>query len=76
VARKLDYAPRLDEIEIPTLILCGRYDPQYPPACSEELGAGIRNAQVIYFEHSGHYPFIEEAEAFWQAVADFLRDKR
>jgi 2-hydroxy-6-oxonona-2,4-dienedioate hydrolase len=75
VARKLDYVPRLGEIQAPTLILCGRYDPQYPPACSEELAAGIRNAQVIYFERSGDYPFIEESEAFWQAVAGFLNSR-
>lgn len=74
VARKLDYAPRLGEIEAPTLILCGRYDPQYPPACSEELAVGIPNARATYFEHSGHYPFIEEPEAFWGAVGDFLRN--
>jgi len=76
VARKLDYAPRLGEIEVPVLILCGRYDPQYPPTCSEELAANIKNARMIYFERSGHYPFIEEAEAFWQAVSDFLGDIR
>ncbi len=72
VARKLDYAPQLGEIGVPSLILCGRYDPQYPPSCSEELAAGINDARLIYFEHSGHYPFIEEADTFWQTVGDFL----
>ncbi len=72
VARHLDYSPRLGEIEMPALILCGRHDPQYPPACSEELAAGIRDARAVYFERSGHHPFIEEADAFWQAVGGFL----
>lgn len=71
VASRLDYAPRLGTIGVPALILCGRHDPQYPPACSEELAAGIRNARLAYFERSGHYPFIEEAGAFWQALGDF-----
>jgi pimeloyl-ACP methyl ester carboxylesterase len=72
VARNLDYSARLREIQVPTLVLCGSHDPQYPPACSEELAAGIRDAQTVWFEHSGHYPFIEKAEPFWRTVADFL----
>ncbi len=71
IARTLDYTPRLNRIESPTLILCGRHDPQYPPAASEALASEIKNARLVYFEHSGHYPFIEEAKAFWAAVEDF-----
>jgi uncharacterized protein YjlB/pimeloyl-ACP methyl ester carboxylesterase len=72
IARKLDYAPRLREIEAPALILVGRFDPQYPPSASEELATGIPNARLVYFEHSGHYPFIEEPVPFWEAVDDFF----
>ena len=72
IARGLDYGPRLTEIQAPTLILCGRHDPQYPPACSAELVRGIAGSHVVWFERSGHYPFIEEAEPFWAAVGDFL----
>jgi pimeloyl-ACP methyl ester carboxylesterase len=39
------------------------------------MPTAIKNAQVIYFEHSGHYPFIEEAEVFWGTVADFLNSR-
>jgi len=76
VARQLDYTDRLREIVVPTLVLCGRHDPQYPPACSEELRAGIPKALIVWFERSGHYPFIEEPEAFWQNVGGFLRGVR
>jgi pimeloyl-ACP methyl ester carboxylesterase len=72
VADKLNYADRLAEVASPTLILCGRRDPQYPPACSEELARRIKNARVIYFEGSGHFPYIEESSPFWSAVGDFL----
>jgi proline iminopeptidase len=72
VARKLDYTPQLDEIQVPTLIACGRVDPQYPPACSEQLAAGIQDARLVFFEHSGHYPFIEEEDAFWGTVEQFF----
>ena len=30
IARRLDYSRRLSEIRVPTLVLVGRYDPQYP----------------------------------------------
>lgn len=72
IARKLDYAPRLGEIKVPALVLCGRHDPVYAPACSEELAASIENARLIWFERSGHFPFIEEPEAFWEEVSRFL----
>ena len=72
VASRLDYGPRLGSIQIPTLILCGRHDPQYAPACSEELASGIRDSRLVWFERSGHFPFIEESDAFWPVVGDFL----
>jgi proline iminopeptidase len=72
IARRLDYTARLGEIDLAVLVLCGRHDPQYPPACSEQLAAGIRGARLIFFERSGHYPFIEEAAGFQAAVGGFL----
>ena len=60
---------------MPTLVLCGRHDPQYPIACSQELAASILSAHLIVFERSGHYPFIEEGEAFWRTVDEFLAQR-
>ena len=74
VARRLDYAPRLGEITAPTLILCGRHDPQYPLSASQELAAGIPHAWLVVFGRSGHYPFIEQADDFWAAVAAFWNE--
>ena len=72
IASRLDYGPRLGSIKVPTLTLCGRHDPQYPSACTEELAAGIRDSQVVWFEQSGHFPFLEESETFWPVVGNFL----
>jgi proline iminopeptidase len=68
VAKRIDYGPRLGELDHEVLLLCGRYDPQFPAACSDELAAGIRHHELIFFERSGHYPFIEEPDTFWSAV--------
>jgi hypothetical protein len=46
--------------------------PQYPPTCSKAPNASGKNAQVLYFERIGHYPFIEGCEAFYQTAGDFL----
>lgn len=72
IAVRLNYADRLHEIRSPALILCGRHDPQFAPACSEELAARIPDARLVYFERSGHYPFIEEAQDFWRVAGGFL----
>jgi proline iminopeptidase len=54
------------------LICVGRFDPQAPAPCSEELAAGIPGSRLVIFEHSGHYPFTEEPEKFTQVVSEFL----
>jgi proline iminopeptidase len=67
-----DVAARLGEIEAPALVLVGRHDVFCPPSQAERLRCGIPNAEMIVFERSGHYPFVEEAEAFRGAVRSWL----
>jgi pimeloyl-ACP methyl ester carboxylesterase len=71
-ANRLDYRPHLSGIRAPTLICTGRHDPQTPLGCGQELTRGIPGAQLVIFEHSGHYPFAEERDLFKQTLADFL----
>ncbi len=72
---RLSYADRLGEVRAPTLIIAGKYDPEAPLQCSEELLRGIPDASLIIFEQSGHFPFIEEASLFEQTVDAFLNEK-
>lgn len=72
IASRLDYSERLGEVAAPTLVLCGRFDPQFPLPASEQLVDGIPDAQLLIFEQSGHYPFIEEPAHFWDIVGKFL----
>jgi proline iminopeptidase len=71
---RLSYADRLAEVRAPTLVLAGRYDPEAPLPCSEELRQGIPDARLVVFERSGHHPFIEEASLFAGTVDAFLGD--
>ena len=67
-----DRTARLGEIELPTLITVGRHD-EIPPVCAETLQAGIPDAELVVFEHSGHCAHLEEPERYGAVLRDFLR---
>jgi proline iminopeptidase len=67
-----DVAARLDEIEVPALVLVGRHDVFCPPSQAERLRLGIPDSEMVVFERSGHYPFVEEPETFRGAVRSWL----
>ena len=65
--------PHLGEISVPTLVLSGIDDWITPPAQGgQRLHQAIPNSQMVVFENSGHYPFIEETDSFMQTVRDWL----
>ena len=70
---KFDVAGRLGEIAVPTLILAGRHDFVCPvtPA-GELLHRGIKGSSLVVFEHSAHFPFIEERDRYLSAVGGWL----
>jgi proline-specific peptidase len=63
--------PDLDRIEARTLVTCGRHD-EVTPACSATLAAGIRDAQLVLFEDSGHLAHLEQADEYAHTVRSFL----
>jgi proline iminopeptidase len=71
-----DVVARLGEIELPTLITCGRHDPQCPIRQSEIMHAGIRGSRFVAFEHSGHFPYFEEAPRYRETVRAFIEEVR
>lgn len=62
---------RLGEIQIPTLLLSGRYD-EVTPACVETVHRGISGSEWVLFENSSHMAHLEETERFMLVVDDFL----
>lgn len=68
----INYAEMLNLVKASTLITVGRYDPQTPIECAQELEEGIPKNLMVVFENSGHYPFIEENEMFLDVVETFL----
>jgi proline iminopeptidase len=62
---------RLGEIEVPTLVMAGRDDFQFPPECQVELAAGIPNAHLEIIERAGHNAQAERPDEVMQAVRGF-----
>ncbi len=66
-----DVTPRLGEIHLPALVLCGRYD-EATPALAETIHHGIAGSELVIFENSAHFPHIEETERYLQVLDRFL----
>ncbi len=66
-----DRRDRLHEIQVPTLILCGRHD-EVIPECSETMHAGISNSELVIFEDSSHHAHFEEPAAFFELLQSHL----
>jgi proline iminopeptidase len=62
---------KLDSIHVQTLIVHGRQDPI--PLVSSEDAARAMGAELVVIEGSGHVPYVEQPDALFSAVRDFLR---
>lgn len=63
---------RLGKINTPTLILVGRYDFVCPPSQAQILHEGIPNSELVIFEKSGHFAFVEETDAFFNSIREWF----
>ena len=63
---------RLGEIQVPTMVLAGRDDFQFPSEHQAELAAGIPNARLEIIERAGHNAPTERPHEVIQAVREFL----
>jgi L-proline amide hydrolase len=66
-----DITERLQEIDVPTLLVSGRYD-EATPHIVEQIHQRIPGARWELFEESSHMPHVEEHEAFLERVEAFL----
>ena len=71
----IDVEGRLGDVTHPVLVLAGRHDRTCPVRAAEAMAAGLPDAELVVFEHSGHMTFVEENEAYVAAVRGFL-DRR
>jgi proline iminopeptidase len=63
---------RLGEIGVPTLVMAGRDDFQFPPEHQAALAAGIANARLEIIERAGHNAPTERSAEVIRAVENFM----
>ena len=61
---------------IPCLVVWGVEDPYVPVKYAEAQKEFFPEAEVILFEDSGHWPFIDNPERFEKVLTDFLRKQQ
>ena len=66
------FAPDLEAVAAPALVITGRWDGMLTPALAGQLHARLPAAQLQVFEQSAHRPWAEEPDAYFAALADFL----
>jgi pimeloyl-ACP methyl ester carboxylesterase len=65
---------RLAEIQVPTLVISGEFDPLVPPAHSRRVAEAIPGARYAVVRRAGHNPMDERPQAFEQALLEFLHE--
>jgi proline iminopeptidase len=66
-----DVTPRLAEIAVPALVLCGRHD-EATPRQAETIAHALPDAELVVFEKSAHTAPVEETERYVATVRGFL----
>jgi pimeloyl-ACP methyl ester carboxylesterase len=62
----------LDTVTHPVLVLGGRHDRTCPVEAAEVIAHGIKDAELVVFERSGHMTYVEEQDRYLEVVRDFL----
>ena len=68
-----DVRPRLHELDLPALVIRGRYDLS-TESIAATLVRGLPHAREVVFEASSHTPVLEETERYLEVVGRFLED--
>lgn len=69
--RDYDLTPKLAQIEVPTLILCGEFDEAAPKSC-HKFGGMIDNAKVSILPNAGHASMAADEALYIRTVRDFV----
>jgi proline iminopeptidase len=67
-----DLVGRLPEIKAPALIVVGAGDFICSPRQAQRLHFGIPNSKLLLIEDAGHFPWMEQPEAFYAGLRQFL----
>ncbi len=71
--KNFDLLPRLQELTLPILIICGRFDEATPEA-GKQFKKLIPNAQLTIMENSAHMSHWNDREHYMKTVQEFLKN--
>ncbi|HEY3429422.1 MAG TPA: alpha/beta hydrolase [Cyclobacteriaceae bacterium] len=74
-AQKHHVGHLLSEVSTPTLLIWGLQDTITPPEVALEFHENLPNAEVVFIDHCGHVPMMEQPKLFNGYVRDFLERK-
>lgn len=72
VLEDADLTPLLGRLDVPTLVVAGAEDAMVPPAEQKALAGQIASGGYHAIDGSGHFPMLEQPEAFRAAIARFV----
>jgi proline iminopeptidase len=72
--KSVEYADRLPEIKVPTLLICGDHD-ESDPSLSRFMHEKIGGSQLVILPQAGHMAFVDQPQLYIKAVDDFLHDR-
>ena len=70
-----DILDRLEDVEVPTLIVWGRNDHVVPPSDAVGYGRRLRNSRTVIFDKTGHLPMAERPVRFNRVLETFLAEE-
>ena len=72
---RLDLMARVPELQMPLFLLLGRNDHWVAPKISRAFFQAVRapRKEIVWFEHSGHEPFVDEPDAFNDVMLSLVR---
>lgn len=69
--KEFDVTDRLNEIEIPSLFTCGRFD-EATPETTQYYASLIPGSEFHVFENCSHMPGVEDPQAYANKMREFL----
>lgn len=70
--KPLDLHPDLKTLQIPTLVIHGDVD-SVPPSVAQTIHESIPGSQYTVLENCGHFPYVEQPDAYFKVLEEFLK---
>jgi 2-hydroxy-6-oxonona-2,4-dienedioate hydrolase len=74
-AQRNNVSHKLSQVTCPTLLIWGLQDTVTPPEVALEFDEHLPNSDVVFIDHCGHVPMMEQPEIFNRYVRKFLERK-